>query len=83
MVQPAGDVDRVLDLAVPQPPRGQRRAAGDERRRVVHAGEHRVVVGAEPEAAEGRVVARPAHGVQVVGVVDGEQLLLVGRLAAP
>ncbi len=64
--------------AVPHLQRRLRRPAGDQRGRVVHAGEDRVVARAEAVAGERRVAARGPYRGEVTRVVDGEQLLLVG-----
>ena len=81
VVQPAGDVGGMADLALPDHPGGLEGGADDVARRLVHAGERRVVVGAEPQRRPdvGRVDARAADGLDQVGGVHGEQVG-VGRM---
>ncbi len=81
MMQSAADAGPVLRRAVLHRPGGGQRRARHQGRCLVHAGEHRVVRGAETEG-QGRadVGAGAPHGGQVARIVDQFQLGVGGRL---
>ena len=80
VVEPAGDVGAVDALAGPDPAERLLAGTDDVRRRVVHAAEDGVVVGAETAQllSGSRARAHPPHGVDQRGVVDGGDQV-VGR----
>ena len=84
VVQPAGDVDRVLGLAGPDRAGRRERGARDQRGGLVHAGEGRVVRGADAARQVGvpRVGAGRLDGLDVLLLVHQQQLV-VGRRLGP
>ena len=81
VVQAAAEIDRPVDLAAGDRLRRVDRPTGDQRGVVVHAGEDRVVRGAEavPDRTR-KVLRRLPHRLDVVRGVDPGQHLVVGRL---
>ena len=79
VMQPTGDVHRVLGPPVPDLQRCHSRTARDQSGRVVHPGEHGIVIAAEPVPEISRLDARRSHGLQIVSRVDGQQLRFIGN----
>ncbi len=82
VVQAAGDVDGVQRVAPPHCLGGPHTAADDQRGRLVHALEHRVVGSVEAPSAEVRVRRRLADRIEVGRVVDQPQQRVVGRFGS-
>ncbi len=82
-MQAAGQVDGVVGLPFHHPFRGEECAAHGQRRRLVHAREGGIVLGADAVGEVSvlglRVFRRPLHGVDVRRLVSQAQLLIGGH----
>ena len=84
VMQPAGNVDRVLSSLLPDSARSCHRRTCDESARLVHALEDRVVRRAQPVS---QIRAQwwspgPAYRIEVLRVVHQGEQLIVGQLGA-